>query len=70
MEVGDIRVAVRAAAPAVADRSAAERTNTSVAMTRRLRRARCDTETTLERLDFGADAKLPATQIRDLAGLR
>jgi hypothetical protein len=41
-----------------------------VAMGRRLRRARFDTETTLEGFDFGANSKLPAAQIRDLAALR
>ena len=41
-----------------------------VAMSRRLRRARFDTETTLEGFDFGANSKLPAAQIRDLAALR
>ena len=37
---------------------------------RRLRRARFDTETTLEGFDFSANPKLPAAQIRDLAALR
>jgi DNA replication protein DnaC len=41
-----------------------------VAMGRRLRRARFDTETTLEGFDFSANSKLPAAQIRDLAALR
>ena len=41
-----------------------------VAMSRRLRRARFDTETTLEGFDFSANSKLPAAQIRDLAALR
>ena len=41
-----------------------------VAMGRRLRRARFDTETTLEGFDFSANPKLPAAQIRDLAALR
>jgi DNA replication protein DnaC len=40
------------------------------AMGRRLRRARFDTETTLEGFDFSANPKLPAAQIRDLAALR
>jgi DNA replication protein DnaC len=39
-------------------------------MGRRLRRARFDTEATLEGFDFGANSKLPAAQIRDLAALR
>lgn len=39
-------------------------------MARRLRRARFDTETTLEGFDFAASPKLPAAQIRDLAALR
>jgi DNA replication protein DnaC len=39
-------------------------------MARRLRRARFDTETTLEGFDFHASPKLPAAQIRDLAALR
>ena len=39
-------------------------------MARRLRRARFDTETTLESFDFSASPKLPAAQIRDLAALR
>jgi hypothetical protein len=41
-----------------------------VAMGRRLRRARFDTETTLEGFDFTTNPKLPAAQIRDLAALR
>jgi DNA replication protein DnaC len=41
-----------------------------VAMGRRLRRARFDTEATLEGFDFSANPKLPAAQIRDLAALR
>jgi DNA replication protein DnaC len=41
-----------------------------VAMGRRLRRARFDTETTLEGFDFSTNTKLPAAQIRDLAALR
>jgi DNA replication protein DnaC len=39
-------------------------------MSRRLRRAHFDTETTLEEFDFHASPKLPAAQIRDLAALR
>jgi hypothetical protein len=39
-------------------------------MGRRLRRARSDTETTLEGFDFSTNTKLPAAQIRDLAALR
>ena len=40
------------------------------AMTRRLRRAHFDEQTTLEEFDFAASPKLPAAQIRDLAALR
>ncbi|MFD6568119.1 ATP-binding protein [Micromonospora profundi] len=39
-------------------------------MTRRLRRAHFDEQTTLEGFDFAASPKLPAAQIRDLAALR
>ena len=37
---------------------------------RRIRRARFETEATLEDFDFSASPKLPAAQIRDLAALR
>jgi DNA replication protein DnaC len=40
------------------------------AMGRRLHRAHCDAQTTLEEFDFHANPKLPAAQIRDLAALR
>ena len=40
------------------------------AMTRRLRRAHFEQQTTLEEFDFHASPKLPAAQIRDLAALR
>jgi DNA replication protein DnaC len=42
----------------------------TMAMTRRLRRARFDQQATLEEFDFAAGPKLPAAQIRDLAALR
>ena len=42
----------------------------SMSLARRIRRARFETETTLEGFDFGASPKLPAAQIRDLAALR
>jgi DNA replication protein DnaC len=42
----------------------------SQAMTRRLRRARFEQQTTLEEFDYAASPKLPAAQIRDLAALR
>jgi DNA replication protein DnaC len=42
----------------------------SMAITRRIRRARFDEQVTLEGFDFGASPKLPAAQIRDLAALR
>ncbi|SPL88341.1 Mobile element protein [[Actinomadura] parvosata subsp. kistnae] len=42
----------------------------SVAMQRRLRKARFEQQATLEGFDFGASPKLPAAQIRDLAALR
>lgn len=42
----------------------------TVAMTRRLRRARFESQATLEGFDFAANPKLPAAQIRDLAALR
>ena len=42
----------------------------TMAMTRRLRRARFDQQTTLEEFDFHASPKVPAAQIRDLAALR
>jgi DNA replication protein DnaC len=42
----------------------------SMAIARRLRRARFDEQVTLEGFDYGASPKLPAAQIRDLAALR
>ncbi|MFC8260678.1 ATP-binding protein [Streptomyces sp. NPDC057291] len=42
----------------------------SVALERRLRRARFEQQATLEGFDFHASPKLPAAQIRDLAALR
>ncbi|MEV4895105.1 ATP-binding protein [Nonomuraea sp. NPDC055795] len=42
----------------------------TVAMQRRLRKARFEQQATLEGFDFGASPKLPAAQIRDLAALR
>jgi DNA replication protein DnaC len=42
----------------------------TMALARRLRRARFETETTLEGFDFATAPKLPAAQIRDLAALR
>ena len=42
----------------------------SMALQRRIRRARFETPATLEGFDFGAAPKLPAAQIRDLAALR
>lgn len=42
----------------------------TTAITRRLRRARFDEQTTLEGFDFTANPKLPAASIRDLAALR
>jgi DNA replication protein DnaC len=42
----------------------------SMSLHRRIRRARFETEATLEGFDFGAAPKLPAAQIRDLAALR
>lgn len=42
----------------------------TMAIARRLRRARFEEETTLEGFDFNASPKLPAAQIRDLAALR
>ncbi len=42
----------------------------SMSLTRRIRRARFETEATLEGFDFTASPKLPAAQIRDLAALR
>ena len=42
----------------------------TMALARRLRRARFETEATLEGFDFAAAPKLPAAQIRDLAALR
>ena len=41
----------------------------TMSMTRRLRRAHFDEQTTLEGFDFHASPKLPAAQIRDLAAL-
>jgi DNA replication protein DnaC len=42
----------------------------SMSLQRRVRRARFETEATLEGFDFAASPKLPAAQIRDLAALR
>jgi DNA replication protein DnaC len=42
----------------------------SMAIARRLRKARFDEQVTLEGFDFAASPKLPAAQIRDLAALR
>jgi DNA replication protein DnaC len=42
----------------------------SMALTRRLRKARFEEQTTLEGFDFAANPKIPAAQIRDLAALR
>jgi DNA replication protein DnaC len=42
----------------------------TMAITRRLRRARFEQQATLEGFDFTASPKLPAAQIRDLAALR
>jgi len=42
----------------------------TMALARRLRRARFETPATLEGFDFAAAPKLPAAQIRDLAALR
>src|SRR4029450_7938995 len=42
----------------------------SMSITRRVRQARFDEQTTLEGFDFAANPKLPAAQIRDLAALR
>jgi len=42
----------------------------TMSMTRRLRRARFEQQTTLEEFDFAASPKLPAAAIRDLAALR
>jgi len=42
----------------------------SMSLARRIRRARFETEATLEGFDFAASPKLPAAQIRDLAALR
>jgi DNA replication protein DnaC len=41
-----------------------------MSLSRRIRRARFETEATLEGFDFTAAPKLPAAQIRDLAALR
>jgi DNA replication protein DnaC len=42
----------------------------TTSLTRRIRAARFETETTLEGFNFAASPKLPAAQIRDLAALR
>jgi DNA replication protein DnaC len=42
----------------------------SMAITRRLRRARFDEQVTIEGFDFNASPELPAAQVRDLAALR
>ena len=42
----------------------------SMSLQRRIRRARLETEATLEGFDLAASQKLPAAQIRDLAALR
>ena len=42
----------------------------SMSLARRIRRARFETQATLEGFDFGASPKLPAAHIRDLAALR
>jgi DNA replication protein DnaC len=42
----------------------------SMSLQRRVRRARFETEATLEGFDFAASPRLPAAQIRDLAALR
>ena len=42
----------------------------SMSLQRRIRRARFESEATLEGFDFAASPKLPAAQIRDLAALR
>jgi hypothetical protein len=42
----------------------------SMSLSKRIRRARFETEATLEGFDFAAAPKLPAAQIRDLAALR
>ncbi len=42
----------------------------SMSLQRRIRRARFETEATLEGSGFAASPKLPAAQIRDLAALR
>jgi DNA replication protein DnaC len=42
----------------------------SVALAKRIRRARFDEQATLEGFDFAAAPKLPTAQIRDLAALR
>jgi hypothetical protein len=42
----------------------------SMSLARQIRRARFETEATLEGFDFTASPKLPAAQIRDLAALR
>jgi DNA replication protein DnaC len=42
----------------------------TMAMTRRLRKAKFEQQVTIEEFDFAASPKLPAAQIRDLAALR
>lgn len=42
----------------------------SAALTRRIRRARFEEQSTFESFDFTANAKLPAAMLRDLAALR
>lgn len=42
----------------------------TTSMTRRIRRAHFEQQSTLEEFDFAASPKLPAAQIRDLAALR
>ena len=42
----------------------------TTSLARRIRRARFETQATLEGFDFAASPKLPAAQIRDLAALR
>lgn len=42
----------------------------SAALTRRIRRARFEEQSTFESFDFTANTKLPAAMLRDLAALR
>jgi DNA replication protein DnaC len=42
----------------------------SAALTRRIRRARFEEQSTFESFDFAANTKLPAAMLRDLAALR